>query len=166
MTATHDALLTELHEAHRPRLERLLTSRLRDPDVAADLTSEAFIRLHRELGEGRVPDEPAAWLTRVALNLAASEGRHRQVVVRVQASTPPAPPAPGPADEVVGRDLVRRVARAIAGLPTQDRDLVLAAAAGSTGADLGAERGLTAATARVRLFRARQRLRAAVGDIG
>ena len=166
MTTAHDALLTDLHETHRARLERIVTNRLRDPEVAADVTSEAFIRLHRELRDGRVPDEPAAWLTRVALNLAASEGRHRQVVFRVQASATPPPPVPGPADEVVGRDLLRRVARAMAGLPSEDRDLVLAAAAGSSGADLGAERGLSAATARVRLFRARQRLRTAIGDVG
>lgn len=165
MSSAHDEVLTHLHEEHRARLERIVNRRVRDHELAADLVSEAFVRLHRQLAEGRTPDDPAAWLTRVALNLAASEGRHRQVAVRVTPRIPRPRELDAPDDQVIGRDLLRRVVDALAGLSGEDRSLVLAAAAGASGAHLAATHGTSTSGARVRLYRARRRLREAVPDL-
>src|SRR6266516_6126858 len=65
-----------------------LTQRTRDAEVAQDLAQEAFLRLAREIEAGRQPRDTGAWLRRVGANLAASRGRHLQVVDRHAASLP------------------------------------------------------------------------------
>lgn len=162
MAPIEDEILSRLHEDHRARLERMVAGRLRDPEAAADIVSESFIRLHRKMSAGWTPDDPAAWLARVALNLAASEGRHRQVVNRVTPRIEAPRAADQPEDAVVGRDLLGLVGRVLAGMSGQERSLILAAAGGATGAMLGASHGCSAGDARVRLHRARRRLREAV----
>jgi RNA polymerase sigma-70 factor (ECF subfamily) len=162
MASIDDEVLTRLHEQHRARLERIITNRLRDPEAAADVVSEAFIRLQAKIADGWAPDDAAAWLTRVALNLAASEGRHRQVVSRAAPRLAQPRQAEPLEDEVLGRDALAQVARALAGLSRQDQSLVLEAAGGATGAMLGVSHGCSAGDARVRLHRARRRLRDAV----
>lgn len=162
MASIDDEVLTRLHQEHRVRLERIVTNRLRDPEAAADVVSEAFIRLQGKLADGWVPDDAAAWLTRVALNLAASEGRHRQVVNRVTPRLAQPRMAEPLEDEVIGRDALAQVARALARLSRQDQSIVMAAAGGATGAMLGVSHGCSAGDARVRLHRARRRLREAV----
>jgi RNA polymerase sigma factor (sigma-70 family) len=154
-----DALLARLHETHRARLERIVDRRLRDPELAADLVSEAFLRLHKQLATGQTPEDPAAWLTRVAVNLALSEGRHRQVVRRTADRLPRPGWARAAEDEVVARDAVARLSAALAELSSGDRLLVVAAAGGASGAQLAAATGRTEGGVRTRLFRARQRLR-------
>jgi RNA polymerase sigma factor (sigma-70 family) len=165
MSTPHARLLSDLHETHRPRLERLVTTRVRDPELAADVVSEAFVRLHRELRADRVPDQPAAWLTRVALNLVVTEARHRRVVDDAAPRLARPTAEHGPAEVVAGRDDLRRVARALADLPEPDRALVLGAAFGASGIELGIRHGMTAGCARVRLWRARTLLRAALVDV-
>ena len=164
MSTTQDELLTLWHLEHRARIERIVVSRTRDPEFAADVVSEAFVRLHHRMTAGWTPDDPAAWLTRVALNLVASEGRHRQVVQRVAPRLIAQELSGPPDEEVIGRDLLQRVRDALSALSIEDRSLVLAAADGATGAVLGADHGCTAGGARVRLHRARRRLRDAVAE--
>ena len=62
----------------------------RDPEAAADLVQEAFLRLARELAAGRVPDDPAAWVAQVARHLAISRAR------RVVDGDPVRAPSPRP----------------------------------------------------------------------
>ena len=111
-----------------------------------------------------MPTDPTAWLCRVACNLATSEGRHRQVVNRTAARIPPPRPADAPDDVAIGRDLLYRVLGAMAILPPDDRSLVMAAADGASAIRLADLTGGTAGTARVRLHRARRRLREAVAE--
>ena len=54
----------------------------RDPAVADDLVSEAFIRLATEIRAGRTPDDPPAWLYRVGANLVVSRARRAAVATR------------------------------------------------------------------------------------
>jgi len=164
MSNTHATLLTDLHNAHRPRLERLVTRRVRDAEAAADVVSEAFLRLHRELGADRVPDQPAAWLTRVALNLVVSEARHRRVVDLAGPRLTWVPPAPEMVDALAVREELRETIEALAALPDRDRELILGAAAGASAEALGRSQGMSAGAARVRLCRARTRLRLTLGE--
>jgi RNA polymerase sigma-70 factor (ECF subfamily) len=160
-----DDPIERLHRSERARIERCVSHRTGDPELAADVVSEAFLRLHRQTLGGTPPDQPAAWLTRVALNLAMSEGRHRQVVNRLQGSLPQ-PRAEATPDEVVsGRELARRLGGAIAALDPVDRDLVLAAAAGATGASMASATGRSEVGVRTRLHRARRQLRMALADM-
>ena len=74
-----DAAVAASWEAHAAGLERYVRSLVRDPDEAADVCQEAFVRLLVAGREDRLPDSPAAWLRRVAHNLVVSGHRHRQI---------------------------------------------------------------------------------------
>src|SRR5919109_1592889 len=84
-----------LFEAEFHRLFRYLDRLSGEPDLAADLAQEAFIRLHQR---GTMPEHPGSWLVTVALNLfrnarTMSSRRHRLLTLaRAQAVLPdPAP---------------------------------------------------------------------------
>jgi len=154
-----DDRLVQLHVEHRPRLERIVDRRLRDPELAADLVSEAFLRLHRQLLTGDEPRDPAAWLTRVAVNLALSEGRHRQVVQRTADRLPRPSLATSAEDAVLEREVSAHLVSALGRLSGPDRRLLLAVAAGASGPELAAAGGWSNGCVRTRLCRARQRLR-------
>ncbi len=57
-----------VHRYHGP-LSGYLQRQLRDPGKAEDVTQETFLRLIRQLKEGKLPDNVQAWLYRVAINL-------------------------------------------------------------------------------------------------
>jgi RNA polymerase sigma-70 factor, ECF subfamily len=61
-----DDAFSRIFEAEYHRLFRYLDRVSGDPDLAADLVQEAFIRLYRR---GAMPDHPGVWLITVALNL-------------------------------------------------------------------------------------------------
>jgi DNA-directed RNA polymerase specialized sigma24 family protein len=68
--------LETLYLAHSAALRGRLLALTRDPAVADDLASEAFLRLAVELAAGRAPDA-RAWLYRVGSNLVVSRARRR-----------------------------------------------------------------------------------------
>ncbi|HXG40806.1 MAG TPA: sigma-70 family RNA polymerase sigma factor, partial [Candidatus Limnocylindrales bacterium] len=69
------AVLEEIYRAEGPRLYGVVLAAVRSPDVAEDVVQEAFLRLVREISRRGAPDNPRAWLVRVALNAVASQGR-------------------------------------------------------------------------------------------
>ncbi|BAV64087.1 RNA polymerase sigma factor [Sphingobium cloacae] len=66
--------LGKYYDDWRDELERFLTRRLSSPDLAAELTQEAFIRLMRVDPPSLVRD-PRAWLFRTASNLVVDHHR-------------------------------------------------------------------------------------------
>jgi RNA polymerase sigma-70 factor (ECF subfamily) len=157
--------VTELFHGHFQRIQRYLMRLSGDPELAADLTQEAFIRLHRR---GSLPDAPAAWLISVAMNLlrneAATRGRRRRLLTVSRSeeilSSPPASP-----ERVVASDEVRRKVRsALELLPKRERHLLLLQAEGYSYRDMALALRLNEASVGVLLARARQAFRGAYGD--
>ena len=60
-----DEAFVLLFQVEFPRLFRYLDRLSGEPDLAADLAQESFVRLHRR---GSMPDNPPVWLVTVALN--------------------------------------------------------------------------------------------------
>ncbi len=143
----------------RPGLLRWLERLLPDQAEAEDCCQESFLRLLREMRDGREPRQPAAWLRRVARNLVVSRARHAQVAARAAHRMRPVDSADTLVAGVVARERWTGVARALAALPADDRDLILRAARGANASDLGSVLGTSAGTARMRLHRARRDLR-------
>lgn len=56
-------------QRHHAPLSGYLQRQLRDVQKAEDLVQETFLRFLRQLKERSIPDNPQAWLYRVALNL-------------------------------------------------------------------------------------------------
>lgn len=160
MTASERALVDAAYRTHREALTRYVVALVRDPDAADELVQEAFLRLVRQLRTGVSPDEPAAWLFRVAANLARSWGR-RTVVVRRHSAGPAQGQRPAePEDVVFRRHRVAALETALAGLPRADRAALLLAAQGYRGSEIARQLGRTELATRALLWRARSRMRA------
>jgi RNA polymerase sigma-70 factor (ECF subfamily) len=84
-----EASATEaLYDLYADRLYRYLRARIGDADLAADLTTDVFVRMIGHIGGFRLNrDRPAAsfsaWLYRIAANLAADQHRRRQRIEQV-----------------------------------------------------------------------------------
>ena len=77
--------LEDFCNAEHPRLVGLLSLYCGRGDVAHELSQEALARACRDWSKVQRHDEPAAWLTRVALNLANSYFRRRATESRALA---------------------------------------------------------------------------------
>lgn len=150
-----------LFAAHFERIRRYLDRLSGDPDSAADLAQEAFVRLFRR---GALPDDPPAWLITVALNLfrnAAAQRSRRHALLspsrgREAHSDPPA----SPDDGVEAADQRWRVRQAIGALPERDRHLLLLSAEGYRYREIAAALALNEASVGTLLARARSAFRA------
>lgn len=63
----------------RPRIFRFFLSSLRDPDTAAELTQDCFLRAHRNWSRFRGDSSIATWLTRIAINIQNDYWRNRRL---------------------------------------------------------------------------------------
>src|SRR5262245_37550502 len=159
MQAHAGHLVETAYTEHNAALVRHLTQVTRDAEVAQDLAQEAFLRLAREVEAGRRPDDAAAWLHRVGLNLATSRGRHLQVVDR-RADSLPRPAAPASPDDVVVKgELTAAVADALALLSGTERHALVLAAYGFDGTEIAHSIKRTPGATRTLLCRARAKIR-------
>lgn len=166
MQAYAGLLVEAAYSEHRAALVRHLTQVTRDGEAAQDLAQEAFIRLAREVEAGRAPDDTAAWLHRVGLNLATSRGRHLQVVDR-RAGWLPMPAVPASPDEVaIAGELGVAIAQALALLSAPERRALALAAHGFEGREIASSIGRTPGATRTLLCRARAKIRATVAAVG
>ena len=121
----------EVFGAHFPKVFRYLTRISDDPELAADLAQEVFLRLYRR---GSMPDDPEAWIITVAINLFRNEraktGRRRVRLSRSRAERVQSDPTPSPAELAWGCEAKADVRRALDGLPERDRQMLLLRAEG------------------------------------
>lgn len=123
--ARFEAAVTALFHARFQSLFRYLDRLSGDPDLAADLAQEAFVRLYER---GAMPDDAPAWLATVATNLFRDSHRRtqrRDKIMEFHSDTmsPDSLPA---ADAVMEDDEVRDTVRAaLDSLPLRDRQLLL-----------------------------------------
>jgi RNA polymerase sigma-70 factor (ECF subfamily) len=138
----------------------------RGPHVE-DLAQEVFLRAYRAL-PAFDPDGGAklsTWLLTIATRAALDVRKRRVVPLRPLEEGDHVAQAATPETEDARGELAARIARAAEALPDEQRAaLVLAEFHGFTTAEIAAAMGVPEATAKTRLFRARERMRAALGD--
>jgi RNA polymerase sigma-70 factor (ECF subfamily) len=166
MQPTNGLVVQLAYEVHRGPLVRRLTVLTRDADVAEDLAQEAFLRLAREVEDGRTPNDPGAWLHRVAGNLVASRGRHLSVIDRRAGELPRPDAPPSPETLVVDAELTEALREVLAQLSSDDRGALILAAQGYRGPEIAATIGRTAGATRTLLCRARSKVRDRLGVAG
>lgn len=152
----------EAYERLSPELYGFLSRSVRDADAAADLLAEAFTRLLLEERRGRWPEQPRAWLYRVATNLVLSRGRHSQVVARVDRVLRGGylePQSAAPDVEVLRRERRGELDRALSQLKPDARLAILLAAQGFDGTAISVAIGRSETATRTLLCRSRVRLR-------
>ena len=148
---------------------------VRDREEAADVTPEVFMRVLRSVRGFRGDAAFSTWLHRITVNtsLSAMRRRSRRPVVGTQAIGMPGEEygdaftdqAAGPEERAERAELLARAEAAVAALPESARTIVvLRDVEGLSTAEVAALTGLSETAVKVRLFRARERLRAALTD--
>lgn len=164
MDSTRDleAIVGTAYVTHSGSLQRYLTSLTRDQAAAEDLSQDAFERLLREVGEGRVPDDIGGWLHRVGHNLAMSRGRRMSVADRHRSALVVADVAPSPESLAVAGEDQRAVGAVLEDLGVVDRQALVLASHGYRGAEIARSIGRSEVATRTLLCRARAKVRAQV----
>jgi RNA polymerase sigma factor (sigma-70 family) len=152
--------VVELFHRHFHRLVRYLDRLSGDPELAADLAQEAFIKLHQR---GSLPDHPEAWLITVAMNqfrnVRSTSARRRRLLTAARVEDSLGDPSPDPAQAVEAADERDRVRAAIDRLSERDRQILLLRAEGYGYRDLAAVLDLQEASIGTFLARAKRAFR-------
>lgn len=154
----------QLFDEHFERLYRYLDRLSGEPELAADLAQEAFVKLYRR---GALPERPEAWLITVATNLfrnvKSTRTRRRRLLTLGRGEGVHSDPAPSP-DESGAGESRRRVREAIDRLPERERRLLLLRAEGYRYRDIAAALDLNEASVGTLLARAKRAFREAYAD--
>jgi len=164
-TAEIGPIVLAIYDAHHRELATFIGGIERDPRTAEDVLSETFLRLTEEIRRGRAPDQPRAWLYRVAANLVVDGGRRRAVVTRTLGRLVDRRTEPPADDELIRGETRREVWAALATLPVDARTALMLAAHGFSGREVAAALGRSELATRSLICRARLRLRDQVGGI-
>jgi RNA polymerase sigma-70 factor (ECF subfamily) len=144
---------------HQGRIYGLSLATTRDPDAAADITQEAFIRLLGEARVGRFPDNPGAWLYRTATNLAISRARRAEVARRIGPRLVRRDDPGTPEGIAIEHERTLMMRSALGRLSPLERTALVMAAQGISGEVIAAHLGKSHGATRTLLLRARRRLR-------
>ncbi len=162
-SAFHDQFV-DLFGAQFQRLFRYLDRLSGEPELAADLAQEAFVRLYRR---GSFPDAPEAWLLSVAMNLFRNERSTRSrrtrllTVTRGEASL--ADPPPPPDQAMLDREAGQQVRATLDQMADREQRLLLLWAEGYSYHDMALALGLNEASVGTLLARARRAFRETYG---
>jgi RNA polymerase sigma factor (sigma-70 family) len=163
IAARADTVVVTAFTEHHEELYAFLVRLTRDPEAAADLLQETFLRLTVEVRAGRTPEQVRPWLYRVAANLATSRGRRIRsalrwfdaTVARVRAAAPADPPE----SEVIAGESHHELMAALAHLGPDARTALLLSAEGFSGSEIAAIIGRTDGATRTLLCRSRLAVR-------
>ena len=162
-TALADALVVAAWTDHHAEVFAFLVRTTRDPEVAEDLLSEAYLRLTREVRADRAPDNARAWLYRVGANLAVSRGRRLSAafrgIVRLRSTAAPTTTTLTPEASYLQREGRANLVGVLADLDPGARAALLLASEGFSGAEIAAAIGRSEAATRTLLCRTRMRVR-------
>jgi RNA polymerase sigma-70 factor (ECF subfamily) len=168
-------LSTEL-TGHRDAIYRYILRIVRDPAVAEDLTQDSLLRAHDRLTTLESPSRLVPWLYRIATNLTydrfrqashrqrpqsleAADGSDRSLAETVEDPTPPL-------DKLMEQsEMSACVQKYILGLSDSYRAVILLHdAEGLTNPEISEMLGVSVATVKIRIHRAREKLRVALGQ--
>ena len=148
-----------------PGVFRMLDRLSGDPDLAADLAQETFVKLYRR---GSPPDAPGAWLATVALNLFRNSrrtgARRASLLTFDRAAAVHSDPLPPPSARAEADESRARVRRALEALPERERHLLVLRAEGHSYRELAEILGLAEPSVGTLLARARASLAREMSD--
>jgi len=156
----------EVYRRHETTVYNLALRMAGDPDEAADLTQEVFLRVHRHLGKFQGRSTLKTWIFRVALNHCRSRlGRRPRPAVSLtgaegERARELPDPGRGPEELALAHDEARRLEAALAALPVVFREaVVLRDVQGLAYEEIAEVLGVRVGTVRSRIARGRDRLR-------
>ncbi len=161
---------SRLVEAYAPRLYRLLLKMLRHPQDAEDALQETFVKAYRALPDFDGRAQLSTWLYRIAVNEALMIIRRKEIeTISVDAPTGPDDEAGPydlvdwcclPEDELLTAEARQVLEEAVARLPASLRMVfLLRDVEGLSTRETAEALGISEGAVKVRLSRARERLR-------
>jgi RNA polymerase sigma-70 factor (ECF subfamily) len=157
------AFVEELFAKHQSEIYAYLLRMMRDPEVAADMTQDAFIKAYRNYETLEKPENARAWLYQIAHRVALDEIRRRKIIRFLPWTGESRGAAPSAEHLVMDARLSGDLQRALERIPERQRAaLLLAELHDLTGLELAAALGVSHVAARALLTRARESLRQAL----
>ena len=157
---TADVFIEDLFQRHHGEIYAYLVRMLRDPELAADLTQDAFIKAYRAHDSLEDPAHARAWLYQIAHRVALDEIRRRKIVRFLPWTGESHGTSPSAEHLALEGRLSSDLQRALARIPERQRAaLLLAELHDLTGLELAAALGVSHVAARALLTRARDSLR-------
>jgi RNA polymerase sigma-70 factor (ECF subfamily) len=153
----------DLFAARHTEIYAYLLRMLRDTELAADLTQDAFIKAYRSYDTLEKPENARAWLYQIAHRVALDHIRRQKIVRFLPWTGESRGAAPSTEHLVMEAHLSSDMQRALARIPERQRAaLLLAELHDLTGLELAAALGVSHVAARALLTRARESLRQAL----
>jgi RNA polymerase sigma-70 factor (ECF subfamily) len=153
----------ELFAAHHGEIYAYLIRMLRDPELAADLTQDAFVKAYRNYDTLEKAENARAWLYQIAHRVALDHIRRQKIVRFLPWTGESHGAAPSTERLVMDAHLSSDMQRALERIPERQRAaLLLAELHDLTGLELAAALGVSHVAARALLTRARESLRQAL----
>lgn len=161
----------EFLRRYKASVFRLIQNHIGDADEAMDLTQEAFVAAFAAIGRYDGDRPFRVWIARIALNKCRDWARRRKVraffarALPLESAHHVASDVPAPDMAAADRAELARVRGAMASLPPRLREvLLLRGVEEMSQAEAAEALGVSEKTVETRLYRARQRLRAALDE--
>lgn len=152
-----------LFAKHHTEIYAYLVRMLRDGELAADLTQDAFVKAYKAYDTLQKDENARAWLYQIAHRVALDEIRHRKIVRMVPWTGESHGASPSAERLAMDVRLSGPLERALATIPERQRAaLLLAEVHDLSGLELAAAMGVSHVAARAILTRARESLRRAL----
>ena len=170
-TDAREAEFAQLFDEFSAPIHNYVLRMVGDPDRAADITQDTFIKAYRKLDTVTEASSTRSWLYRIATNTAIDDMRRRRMVTPMSDDAPAfanrPDPRPGPEAQVMAATLDERVQRALMKLRPNHRQCLLLSDLDDMGAQqIGDVMGLSYAAVRTLLCRARGEMRRALSAEG
>ena len=157
------AFVETLFAKHHGEIYAYLMRMMRDPEVAADMTQDAFVKAYKNYASLEKPENARAWLYQIAHRVALDEIRRRKIIRFLPWTGESRGAAPSAEHLVMEGRFSGDMQRALARIPERQRAaLLLAELHDLTGLELADALGVSHVAARALLTRARQSLRQAL----
>jgi RNA polymerase sigma-70 factor, ECF subfamily len=157
------AFVETLFAKHHGEIYAYLMRMMRDPEVAADMTQDAFVKAYKNYASLEKPENARAWLYQIAHRVALDEIRRRKIIRFLPWTGESRGAAPSAEHLVMEGRFSGDMQRALARIPERQRAaLLLAELHDLTGLELADVLGVSHVAARALLTRARESLRQAL----
>jgi RNA polymerase sigma-70 factor (ECF subfamily) len=159
------AFIEELFALHHGEIYAYVFRMVRDADVAADFTQDAFIKAYKAQDSLEDRAKARAWLYQIAHRVVLDEMRRRRIVRFMPWTGESHGAAPSAEHLAMEMRLSGPLARALERIPERQKAaLLLAEVNDLTGLELAETLGVSHVAARALLTRARESLRQALAD--
>jgi len=154
----------EVYRTTFQELVRFLHRKVWDPERARDLAQEVFVRALQH-----DPEQPRAWVFKVALNLARDEARtvlrRKRHLALLKSESEAGDGVPTPEEEMVTEERWAQVRRALDAVSDRDREVLLLWDSGLSYREIADVMELSPGAVGTTLARARRRLVEAHGEM-